>query len=308
MAAPGKSKDGSDDQELSNALNNKLRLRQKLLKVSHRLTFLDKYIKQDVVPNGLRIQHELYYMDASVNSSTRTNIENILKRSERDVCKALIGHYKTLEEETKSDLETVEKKIKDHLDQDPSDIPVNVETFHTRLESIENTLKNSLEERRMHKLARLTPRSHTRALRAPHAHTRDLQERRHGGTKGYTPYKTWDRSRKGKGPTSTSLSPHVWKVSSTSLTPPASTRTPSNPWQHEADSSHSNELKRTLLHLVSQILTYETNVTSPGNSGEPYLCPLGSPGPICTKVDGNQCSSHYANFSKPCVSPSLCPR
>ena len=83
VATPGGEKDGSDEPELSNTLENKLRLRHKLLKVSHHLTFLEKCTNQDVVPKGLRIQQELYYMDASVNSSTRTNIGNILKRSER---------------------------------------------------------------------------------------------------------------------------------------------------------------------------------------------------------------------------------
>ena len=199
LATPEEVKDDADDQELSNALRNKLKLRHQC-------------IDQDLVLRGLRIRQDLSYMDASVNSGTHSNVENILKRVERGVCKALIGYYRTLEEETKFDLETVERKIRDRPNEDPSHIPINLETFRTKLEKIEHAMRNSLEKRWINKLTRLTPHSRTKILRAPHAHTHDLQERRHSGAKGYAPYETLDRdwSRKGKGPTSSSLSLHMY--------------------------------------------------------------------------------------------------
>ena len=90
-------------------------------------------------------------------------------------------------------------------------------TFQTRLENIESTHKNSLEERRTHKLSCLTPHSYTQAFRAytPHKHKRELcaQIRRHGATKGYAPYRTQERNSKGKWQTCLSLSPQVWKKS-----------------------------------------------------------------------------------------------
>ena len=147
-AAPARvrEKNGSEDLELSSALNHKLRLRQSLLKINHHLTFLENFTRADVVPKGLRIQHEVHFMDA--NNTTHANIESILKRSERDVGKALIGHYEMLQAETRIHLKTAEKEIRDHLDRDSPDIPASYKTFQTQHKNIQNnTLQNSLEKR-----------------------------------------------------------------------------------------------------------------------------------------------------------------
>ena len=198
-----------------------------------------------VIPKGLRIQHESYYMDASVNNITRSNIENILKKSEREVCKAMIGHYKALEGKTRSWLELVERKINGCLNGNPSDVPSNFVFFQTKLESSENTLRNSLEKNWAQKLARLTPRPfHTK-----YAHTHHLQVHRRGGTQGYAPYRTPDVSRKGKGTTSRNVSSHTWKTPMPSSqsplldTPTASFCTPTGRWRRENSPSHNDELK-----------------------------------------------------------------
>ena len=69
-----------EDLELGSTLQNKLKLRQKLLKVVHHKTCLEKCLDRDLIPRGLRIQQELYFMDASVNDTTCSNIDTILKK------------------------------------------------------------------------------------------------------------------------------------------------------------------------------------------------------------------------------------
>ena len=168
-----------------------------------------------------------------------------------------------LQAETKTHLETVEKIIRNCLDKDTPDIPASYKTFQTRLENIESTLRNSLEERRIHKLSRLTPHSHTRTLRAhtPYTYTRESQAKRYTGTKGYVPYRSPESGRKGKRLTGASLYKQGWKMSLTirqSLllsTPLANTptSTPPSQLQHEIIPSRNSKIKKILLHLVSRI-------------------------------------------------------
>ena len=177
------------------------------------------------------------------------------QKSEREICKALVGHYKALEVETRAGSELVEEKIKDHLHKDSSEVPQNFVSFQNKLESVENMLRNSLEEKRVQKLARLTPRP----FRTQHTHMRHLQLDRRGSTKGYAPYRTPDGipSRKGKGPTSGNFTSHTWKMTTPSSrfpllgSPTSSFRTPPGRRQRDNSPSHGDELKRTLKCLVS---------------------------------------------------------
>ena len=68
---------------LSSALNQKLRLRQRWLKANHHLTFMRKCLMSDVVPKGLRMHKELQCMEASSNTDTLANIQDVLKNAEQ---------------------------------------------------------------------------------------------------------------------------------------------------------------------------------------------------------------------------------
>ena len=94
----------------------------------HHLTFTESLVS-NIVKRRLRIQQEMHFMDVSPNSTTHANIQDIFKRTDLDVCKALIGHYKKLVAETEVQQEGIEKAIAQHLSQASPAIRTSIESF-----------------------------------------------------------------------------------------------------------------------------------------------------------------------------------
>ena len=154
-------------------------------------------------------------MEASSKTDTLTNIQSVLKNAERDVCRALTEHYEKLAAETSKELEEVEKAIGQHLKEATPDILSTYKDFQAKLESTENTLRTSLEERRSHKFSHLSPRTRERT-HTPRTHTQYSQGKRQEGRR-FSPYVF--ESRKGKRPTSEGASGPTWKSSAPVRTP-----------------------------------------------------------------------------------------
>ena len=181
-----------------NALSQKLRLRQKLLKVDHRHTFLNICLESHVVLKGLYIRPEVHYMDGAENQRTSMTLNKIFRSTEKDVCKAFIRHYPKIMKKTDDQLETIEWSIRHHLREKSPGISLSYTTFVDKLEKFENTLRSSLEEKRTHKLSRLTP--HTSHAYTPHSHTlhtRHPQTQKNLKTRGNPPYQTPVRREEG---------------------------------------------------------------------------------------------------------------
>ena len=57
-------------------------------------------------------------MDSPSITKTRSNLAEIYRESERNICKALIEHYKEIQTETERQINHTEKAIDSHLHKD----------------------------------------------------------------------------------------------------------------------------------------------------------------------------------------------
>ena len=68
------------------------------------------------VPRGLRIQYqEVYLMNSPTIAKTHATLANTYKRTELDVCKALIEHYVLIQKDSEEALREVSKMIENQL-------------------------------------------------------------------------------------------------------------------------------------------------------------------------------------------------
>ena len=138
-------------------------------------------------PKGLRIQfQEIHMMDSPSIAKTRSNLAEIYRESEKNICKALIEHYKEIQAKTERQINHTEKAIDSHLHKDPH-TSATYNTYLLKLERNQDNIRSLLQNRRESKLARLTPRTHTHTqiphtrasihtphIPTPHLHTHQL--------------------------------------------------------------------------------------------------------------------------------------
>ena len=155
---------------LDHAMKQRLKLSRKLLKAIHHAEFLQSCLDAGRIPKGLRIQfQEIHMMDSPSISKTRSNLAAIYKESERNICKALIEHYKEIQTETERQINHTEKAIDSHVHKD-AETSATYNTYLEKLERNQDNVRSLLQNRRKAKLARLTPRTHTSTPRT-HLHT-----------------------------------------------------------------------------------------------------------------------------------------
>ena len=102
---------------LEHAMRIELKSRNRILKATHHIDFLQKCVKAKKIPKGLRIHHqEIHLMDSPTVINTRATLSEMYKRTKLDICKALIEHYVQIRNDSKEALEqvvrTIQKKLK----------------------------------------------------------------------------------------------------------------------------------------------------------------------------------------------------
>ena len=116
----------------------------------------------------MKIQHQtIHLMHSPTISETRSILADTIKRSELDICKALIGHYVSIEEHNQRALNEINRKVEQLLRRKPPQVAKMYEIALEKLERVEDNTRNLLAERRNKKLLRLA--SHKDPL-YPHTH------------------------------------------------------------------------------------------------------------------------------------------
>ena len=116
------------------ALQQNLKLREKLLKLDHHKEFLRKCGGAGMIPTGLKIHHKVQIMKSPTSDRTRKAMRNIYNTAEKEVVRMLIEHYQKAELETENQLEVVERAIQFHL---RHGTPVNKPAYTNFLKKIE---------------------------------------------------------------------------------------------------------------------------------------------------------------------------
>ena len=136
---------------------------------------------------------------------TRAILAETYKKTELDVCKALIEHYVQVQKDSERALKEVGETIGRKLQHKAPEASATYKTFLKKCEMSEDNLRSLLTERRNKKFARLTPYTHTSS---PHPYLRT--HNRTPQTHSYNPQATTPRRKtlgpypgqanKGKGP------------------------------------------------------------------------------------------------------------
>ena len=142
---------------IEKALNTKIKLRQKLVRIEHHLKFLIKCKEEEKTPKGLKIQKEIRIIDSPDSHQAKATIEEIFIKAEHEVVGVLIDHYGRVKRDTMEELKSIEMSIENNMDSIRKDemTPV-VRKFQEIMERGECTLASSLEEKRNKKLLQLT--------------------------------------------------------------------------------------------------------------------------------------------------------
>ena len=90
-------------------------------------------------------------------SEMRSTLANTIKRSELDICKALIGHYVSIQKHNQWALREIDQKVEQLLKRKPPQPAKAYEVALTKLKRAEDNMRNLLADRRNKKLSRLTP-------------------------------------------------------------------------------------------------------------------------------------------------------
>ena len=134
---------------LDHALHQKLALNRKQLKARHHIDYLDKYIEAGRMPTGLKLQFpEIHLMDSMSITQTRKKIADIHRQTEKSICTALIEHYTQVIQETKQQMDHVERAISSHMHKDPRGTSREHRRLLNKLERNEDSMEHNLQPKK----------------------------------------------------------------------------------------------------------------------------------------------------------------
>ena len=118
-------------------------------------------------------------MDSPTVTETRATLAETYRRTELDICKALIEHYVQITNDSKEALKQVMRTIQKKLKQKGPEASMMYKAFLNRLERSKDNFRSLLQERRGNNLLRLTSQIHTSFQRS---HTHDQTSHAHTHT------------------------------------------------------------------------------------------------------------------------------
>ena len=180
---------GVNPVNLHDILVKKFRLRQKVIKTQHHISYLQECARLGQVPKGLAIQQQVQLMDSPKSNDTRAQIKDIIQQTEQQIVNTITSHYREVLKDTQEQLRTTEESARGQASGTSSETRVALQDLQARLERAENSLRVSLEEKRNKKLMRLTPRTHTNPhIHATSSHTPNtLMPQARGRRESHTP-------------------------------------------------------------------------------------------------------------------------
>ena len=124
------------------------------------------------MPTGLKLQFpEIHLMDSLSITQTRKKIADIHRQTEKSICTALIEHYTQVIQETKKQMDHVEKAISGHMHKGPRGTSHEHRRLLNKLERNEDSMEYNLQRKRDSKLNRLKPRARNTNSPRVYAHT-----------------------------------------------------------------------------------------------------------------------------------------
>ena len=134
----------SNSEVLSIILTKKQKLRSKLLRVEHHRLFLRKSHVAKVIPKGLRLNRRVNPISGIGTRETVAKIEDILRKAEEDILSTLISHNENLVDDTRRQLEEIERQIQSRPNNEKGIMEF---TLH-KAEENEDVLRSSLKKTR----------------------------------------------------------------------------------------------------------------------------------------------------------------